>query len=131
MDTTTMSLHVVATLLLFLSATEAVLPNGQCSVKGMTCEFQDENQVGIISGVTSAEECKLVCENTRWPDSTDCQVYSFYEYYGILGEAACFLFKECQNLIPLDDPQRCFTEEIDCVVQGKNLGLFEPQIKKA
>ena len=58
MDTAfSISLRVVVTLL-FLSATEAVLPNGECYVNDMTCEI-DDNFIGIADNIMSAEDCKL------------------------------------------------------------------------
>ena len=105
----TISLRVAVTLLLFLPATGAVLPNGQCSVEGMTCEFQDENLIGIIDGVMSAEECKQECKN----NSTECRVYSYYGLAGAPFSDTCLLFRECQVLDPVEE---CFTEDIDCVI---------------
>ena len=104
----TISLHVVVTLL-FLSVTAAVLPNGQCSVDGMTCEFANENLVGLIDGVMSAEECKQECEN----NSTECRIYSYYGANGAPFSDSCLLFKECTVLDPVDE---CFTEDIQCVI---------------
>ena len=111
MDTTLSISHRVGVtlLLLFLSATDAVLPNGKCSVEGMTCEFQDENLIGIIDGVTSAEECKLECEN----NSTECLVYSYYGSAGAPFSDTCLLFRECQVLDPVEE---CFTEDVACVI---------------
>ena len=109
MDTSlSISLHIAVTLL-FLSASNAVLPNGQCSVEGMTCKFQDENLIGIIDGVMSAEECRLECEN----NSTECRVYSYYGSAGAPFSDTCLLFSECQVLEPVEE---CFTEDLDCVI---------------
>ena len=99
----------VAAALLFLSASDAVLPNGQCSVEGMTCKFQDENLIGIIDRVMNAEECRLECEN----NSTECRVYSYYGSAGVPFSNTCLLFSECQDLEPVEE---CFTEDIDCVL---------------
>ena len=99
----------VAAALLFLSASDAVLPNGQCSAEGMTCKFQDENLIGIIYGVTSSEECRMECEN----NSTECRVYSYYGSAGVPFSNTCLLFSECQVLDPVEE---CFTEELDCVI---------------
>ena len=99
----------VAAALLFLSASDAVLPNGQCSVEGMTCKFQDENLIGIIYGVTSSEECRMECEN----NSTECRVYSYYGSAGAPFIDTCLLFKECLVLDPVEE---CFTEDLDCVI---------------
>ena len=47
---------------LFLAATEAVLPNGDCYVNDLTCEI-DDNFIGIVDNIMSAEECKQECKN--------------------------------------------------------------------
>ena len=107
MDTAfSISLRVVVTLL-FLSATEAVLPNGRCYVNNMTCEI-DENFIGIVDNIVSAEECKQECEN----NSSGCKVYSYYGPSGVPFTDTCLLFSDC---VVLDAVEDCITEELECI----------------
>ena len=106
MDTAfSISLRVVVTLL-FLSATGAVLPNGECYVNDMTCEI-DDNFIGIADNIMSAEDCKLECENS----SAECSVYSYYGPAGVPFRDTCLLFRDCSVLDAVED---CVTEEIEC-----------------
>ena len=102
----TIILHVVVAPMLLLTATEAVLPNGECFVEDMTCEL--DNAIGIINGVASAEDCKQQCED----NSTDCRVYSYYGQAGAPFRETCLIFNDCPVLDPCED---CFTEEVICV----------------
>ena len=102
---TTFSISVcVAVILLFLSATEAVLPNGACYVNNMTCEI-DDNFIGIVNNIMSAEQCKQECKN----NSTDCNVYSYYGPTGAPFRDTCLLFSDC---IKLDVVEDCITEDL-------------------
>ena len=92
--------------LLFLAATEAVLPNGKCYVNDLTCEI-DDNFIGIVDNILSAEECKQECEK----NSTGCKVYSYYGSAGVPFIDTCLLFRDC---VVLDVVEDCFTEEIEC-----------------
>ena len=107
--TSSISLPVVVTLL-FLSATEAVLPNGECHVNDMTCEI-DDNFIGIVDNVMSVEDCKQECKNNS---GGGCQVYSYYGPTGAPFKDTCLLFSDC---IVLDMVEDCITEDVspDCV----------------
>ena len=92
---------------MFLAATEAVLPNGECYVNDLTCEI-DDNFIGIVDNIMSAEECKQECEN----NSTGCKVYSYYGPGGDPFIDTCLLFSDC---VVLDAVEDCITEEIECI----------------
>ena len=66
--------HVAALLILLPLFTFAVLPNGECSATGSTCELENDNVIGIINNVESEEECQLECKDI----STGCRVFSYY-----------------------------------------------------
>ena len=102
---------VAAAFLLFSSVTDAVLPNGECFVEDLTCELENNNVIGIISGISTAEECKKECQD----NSNDCKIYSYYGQGGIPFVETCLLFNACSILEPAVD---CKTEDIEC------LGLF-------
>ena len=51
-------------LLLFPALAQAQLPNGACSYEDVTCAITEDNLVGLVEGVSSAEECRLICEET-------------------------------------------------------------------
>ena len=57
--------------LLFLAATEAVLPNGDCYVNDLTCEI-DDNFIGIVDNIMSAEDCKQECKNNTGGGDARC-----------------------------------------------------------
>ena len=100
--------HRLIAILLFLpSATLALLPNGECSVPDMTCQIDNENVIGIVNGVESAQECKDECQD----DANDCMVYSYYGPAGFPFADTCVLYNSCSVLEPVDD---CFTEELGC-----------------
>ena len=65
-------LHVAVALMLIPSGTVAVLPNGQCFVEGVTCEL--DSAIGVINGVTSAEDCKLACQDNTTECRHGCQM---------------------------------------------------------
>ena len=124
---------LTALLMLFPSVTLALLPNGQCSVRDMACQLESDNVIGIINGVTSAEECKMECED----DSNNCKVYSHYGPDGYPFVDSCLLFNNCEVLEPVDD---CFTEEVECSrycnapiegVLGDNLINFVTSVSEA
>ena len=124
---------LTALLLLFPSVTLALLPNGQCSVRDMACQLESDNVIGIINGVTSAEECKMECED----ESNNCKVYSHYGPDGSPFVDSCLLFNNCEVLEPVDD---CFTEEVECSrycnapiegVLGDNLINFVTSVSEA
>ena len=105
MDSLRIRLSVLLTLL-FLCAAEAVLPNGECSVNGMTCEM-DDNFIGIADNIASAEDCKLECKNS----SAECRVYSYYGPAGVPFKDTCLLFRDCSVLDAVED---CVTEDTEC-----------------
>ena len=102
-------LHVAVAITIFPAATLAVLPNGQCSVEDMTCEFSDSNLIGLLTGVQSAEECKTECEN----NSTNCKIYSYYSQGATPFTETCLLFTDCGILDPCES---CVTEDIECTI---------------
>ena len=93
--------------LLFLAATEAVLPNGECYVNSLTCEI-DDNFIGIVDNIMNAEDCKQECEN----NSAGCKVYSYYGSAGVPFIDTCLLFSDCAVLDVVED---CITEELECI----------------
>ena len=94
-----------------VSVTDAALPNGECSVEELTCQLENNNVIGIISGILTAEECKQECQD----NSNDCKIYSYYGQGGIPFVGTCILFNDCSILEPVVD---CYTEDIEC------FGLF-------
>ena len=54
----------IASILLFPALAQAQLPNGACSYEDVTCAITGDNLVGLVEGVSSAEECRLICEET-------------------------------------------------------------------
>ena len=100
----------VATFILLHNAAEAVLPNGQCLATNMSCEATDNNIIGIINGVTSAEDCSQRCMlNTGF-----CEVFTYFGPSGKPFRNVCLLLSECLVLDPCED---CFTEDIgsECI----------------
>ena len=93
---------------LFLAATEAVLPNGECFVNNLTCEI-DDNFIGIVDNIMSAEDCKQECEM----NSNECRIYSYYGGNGIPFRDTCLLFRDCLVLDPVED---CITEDTGCSI---------------
>ena len=86
--------------LVFLSATMALifnpistsaqLPNGQCSAEDLVCEVQDNNLVGIISGVANLAEC-LETQNEA----------GYVTYFGPSGFPfinSCVFFSACDTI---------------------------------
>lgn len=53
---------------------QAVLPNGLCSSEDVTCDFEDDNLVGVAEGVATVDECRQLCEG----NATDCKIFSYY-----------------------------------------------------
>ena len=90
-----------------VSVTDAALPNGECSVEELTCQLENNNVIGIIGGILTAEECKQECQD----NSNDCKIYSYYGQGGIPFVGTCILFNDCSILEPVVD---CYTEDIEC-----------------
>ena len=70
--------------------TSAQLPNGQCSAQDVVCEVQDDNLVGIISGVANLAEC-LETQNEA----------DFVTHFGPSGFPfinSCLFFSACDTL---------------------------------
>ena len=98
---------LTATLLCLPNIALAQLPNGACSIEEASCEIQEDNLLGILSGISSAEECRQACEN----NSTTCQYFSYYGETSFPFIETCLLFDSCPVLNPCTD---CLTEELDC-----------------
>ena len=135
--TSSISTRAVLTFLLLLSATEAVLPKGECYVNDMTCEI-DVNFIGIADNIMSAEDCKQECENNS--KSTGCKVYSYYGTAGAPFRDTCLLLSGCSELSPVED---CVTEELECAtsasfchaqvegILGENVIDIKPDVSEA
>jgi len=95
-------------LLLVFPVAFAVLPNGECSAPGLTCELENNNVVGIQFDVASEEECKKDCEDI----STGCTAFSYFGPAGSPYRDTCILFSNCTTLNPCED---CYTEEVECI----------------
>ena len=70
--------------------TLAQLPNGQCSAENLVCEVQDNNLVGIISGVANLAEC------LETPNEA-----GYVTYFGPSGfpfVSSCLFFSACDTL---------------------------------
>ena len=102
-------LRVAACLTLFSTGTLAVLPNGQCSVEEETCTLTNDNVIGMIYDVKTAEDCRKECENTS---DSGCRVYSYYGPAGIPYVETCLLFSYCTTLDPCVS---CYTEDFECI----------------
>ena len=98
---------LTATLFLLPNFALAQLPNGACSIEEASCEIQEDNLLGILSGISSAEECRQACEN----NATTCEYFSYYGPTSFPFIETCLLFSSCPVLDPCTD---CFTEELDC-----------------
>ena len=62
-----MIVPVVLTFILLASCpsdTLAQLPTGDCSLEDFACSIDDGNLIGVISGISSVEECRQACEDT-------------------------------------------------------------------
>ena len=96
----------MATFVSLSSVALSVLPNGECSADNMTCKLEDNNVIGIINGVASAEECSQQCLD-------NCKVFTYFGPSGVPFRDTCLLLRECLVLDPCED---CFTEDIgsDC-----------------
>ena len=76
--------------ILFLSVTDAVLPSGECFVEELTCELENNNVIGIINGISTAEECKKECQD----NSNDCKIYSYCCIWACVWQCILFLIPE-------------------------------------
>ena len=66
---------------------------------------QNDNLIGIISGVASIEECKQYCLDSE----TDCGTFTYYGQEGAPFLETCLLYTECYTLSPCQD---CYTQEL-------------------
>ena len=96
-----------ASILLFPVLTQAQLPNGACSYEDVTCAITEDNLVGLVEGVSSAGECRLICEES----SDSCEFYSYFGPTSFPFTQACLLFSNCTTLDPCNE---CSTEDIEC-----------------
>ena len=53
-------------------------PNWVCSVYNLSCEFEDDNVIGIIKGIANVDECKQKCID-------NFGVSQVFSYYGPVG----------------------------------------------
>ena len=97
--------QVIVLALFFPLVIHAVLPNGECSVRGYVCELDNDNLIGIIGDAASENECRQYCED----DSTGCGVYSYFGPAGVPYRDTCLLFSDCTIL---DECEDCFTEDL-------------------
>lgn len=97
----------IVSIFLLPALTHAQLPNGACVSDYVSCAITGDNLVGLVDGVSSAEECRQFCEET--PDS--CEFYSYFGPASYPFDDACLLFSNCTTLEQCTD---CLTEDVEC-----------------
>ena len=50
----------------------AQLPSGICAAENTTCEPAGDNLLGVVDGVSSVDECRVLCEDSV------CQYFSYF-----------------------------------------------------
>ena len=101
------SLHVTATLLLFLSVTDAVL-FCKAPVEG---QFGIDNLLGVVGDI-SESECEDLCVVEE-----QCKFITYYS------SSTCFLLSEIQGPITACQDETCTTSSSNC--ENSACGFFE------
>ena len=107
-------------LLLFLFLAVSGSPHIDCFVDNQECEISADNLIHTFLGISSIEECKLLCE-----DEVTCIAFTHFGSNGHPLPDGCLLFSSCRERRPCEN---CMTgsSQTECRCSISFSGLVAP-----